>query len=393
MPYPVGTLLKGSGAGVFRVAADGRLQHLFDWDTFLAFGYTEPDILTIDDAVLTPLPVAGELTRVIQDEAGQVYWVVNGQRWSVERWTEALQSLDPSPVDATLLVGLPLTRQVKDLPSGTLLTSDDASFYYLFGDGLIRRIGQELLSAYGLDTSQALHIPDPVLLAYRGGLPLTELLQPDGEVQVFRLEGGLRRSMPTGDALWALGYGVEDVSLVPAAFVEQFPLVPETPVPPCPEPPADFIADLWQADVDLANRLGCPQAAAQTTAGAWQPFEGGDILWRQDLNLIYVLPKSGAWQPYGDTWEDGDLQFDSAIIAPNGLYQPVRGFGKVWREKTGVRETVGWGTREEVGGTAQLQQFVGGFALALDSAADATAVLRFILFNDGTFLLDGGPDQ
>ena len=35
---------------------------------------------------------------------------------------------------------------------------------------------------------------------------------------------------------------------------------------------------------------------------------------------------------------------DPDIIPPEGYYEPVRGFGKVWREERGVREHLGWAT-------------------------------------------------
>jgi hypothetical protein len=365
----------------------GQGQHIFDLDTFRAFGYQESDIMAVEDTVLDQLPMLGELTRIIQDDAGQVYWVVDGERWAVERWAETLQALDPSPVDAALLADLPLTRQVEDLPPGTLLTSDNFGYYYLVDDGLIRRIPNDLLPAYGLTEAAAVTVPDPVLLAYRGGLPLAAFLQVEDTDRLYRLQDGQRQPVASREIIFTEGYGVEDISQVPVSFIEQFPLEPSSTVLTCTEPPADFIADRWQSDSGLANQLGCPQSPLQMTGSAWQPFEQGDILWRQDLNLIYVLPDGGSWQVYGDTWRDGDLQFDTAITAPDGLYQPVRGFGKVWREEAGVRESLGWGTQEESGGTAQVQQFEDGFAIRLPVEVEAAVAppALFIIFKDGTF--------
>jgi hypothetical protein len=44
---------------------------------------------------------------------------------------------------------------------------------------------------------------------------------------------------------------------------------------------------------------------------------------------------------------------------------------------------LGWGTAEEVATTARLQQFAGGFAIVLEG--EAGIVVRFTIFNDGTF--------
>ena len=286
LPYPVGTLLKGSGAGVFRVA-DRGLQHIFDWETFLAFNFKEEDIVLVEDIILSRWSEYSELTRIIQDEAGEIYWVVDGNRWAIERWQDALATLDPSPVDETLLARLPLTQAGEDLPPGTLLAadSDRAPIYYLFSEGVLRRfVDRDLLIAYGYQAADVIHVPDPVLLTYDGGPVLTALIQSLETEEIFLLEAGQRRSMPVGDDLWALGYGVEDISKVPIAFVEKFPLlietIEETPVMTCDTDVADFFVELWTDNVGLSLQTGCPLDPAQTIAAAWQPFEGGDLLWR-----------------------------------------------------------------------------------------------------------------
>ena len=42
-------------------------------------------------------------------------------------------------------------------------------------------------------------------------------------------------------------------------------------------------------------------------------------------------------------------------MPPAGLYQPVRGFGLVWREETGVRDRLGWALGEEAGYPTAIQ--------------------------------------
>jgi serine/threonine protein kinase len=383
--YPAGTLLKGSGEGVFRIGADGQLQHIFDWETFLAFGFVQEDIVPVEDHVLSQWPEFEELTRVVQDEAGVAYWVVDGERWAVERWQNALKSLNPSFADEVLLAQLPLTLEVSDLPAGTLLTIDAQTYYLLFDGGIVRRLDQDLLSTYGYVETDAVRIQDPILFNsnYQFGAALTPLIQPEGTNQVFLLEAGQRRTMPIGDALWALGYRVEDISIVPEYFVESFPLIVETPAITCDRSPAEFVNSFWQSNAHLAEKSGCPLRVVMTVV-AWQPFEGGEMLWRQDLSLIYVLSDSGDWQVMGDKWRDGDLDFDPAIVAPNGRYQPVRGFGQVWREAEGVRETLGWGLSEEVGFEVQIQEFERGVAVDLATPGDSPKKV-LLLFNDNTF--------
>jgi serine/threonine-protein kinase len=137
-------------------------------------------------------------------------------------------------------------------------------------------------------------------------------------------------------------------------------------------------------DSIVTGSLGCPRAEAIEVDPARQPLDHGWLLWRNDVNLISGLGPDQPWFFTGDTWRDGDPSDDPAIIPPNGLYQPVRGFGKVWREESGVRESLGWATAEEQGFTAIIQEFAGGTVWQ-----DAEGEAGVILFNDGSSEMRG----
>ena len=66
--------------------------------------------------------------------------------------------------------------------------------------------------------------------------------------------------------------------------------------------------------------------------------------------LIYVFFDDGTFQQFDDTWHDGDPP-NGNMSPPPGLFEPQRGFGKVWREGTGarVRERLGWATATRKG--------------------------------------------
>jgi hypothetical protein len=100
----------------------------------------------------------------------------------------------------------------------------------------------------------------------------------------------------------------------------------------------------------------CPREAAVETAAAEQPFTGGVMIWLEAHDAIYVLYSDGEWVRFADTWSEAEPESDPALTPPDGLYQPVRGFGKVWREQAGVREMLGWATSPELGFTSQLQR-------------------------------------
>jgi len=133
-------------------------------------------------------------------------------------------------------------------------------------------------------------------------------------------------------------------------------------------------------EITLDETLGCPRQAAEITPGAWQPFENGLLLWRGDLNLIYGVGPDEAWFITGDTWREGDEPYDASIIAPEGYYQPARGFGKVWRDRPGVRAALGWGLAEETGFTALIQDFAGGQVWH-----DTERNRYMVLFNSGDY--------
>jgi hypothetical protein len=98
--------------------------------------------------------------------------------------------------------------------------------------------------------------------------------------------------------------------------------------------------------------------SAVSSGAAQQTFERGVMIWVQAETRIYVLFEDGeapAWATYTDEFRDGQPESDPAISPPDGLLQPVRGFGLIWRGQAKVRERLGWATAPEVGYTAQLQ--------------------------------------
>jgi hypothetical protein len=96
----------------------------------------------------------------------------------------------------------------------------------------------------------------------------------------------------------------------------------------------------------------CPQDAALISVGAEQAFERGVMVWVAGLDGIFVLFDdtvfSPKWDYYTDEWNEGDPIDDPTIVPPAGLYQPVRGFGLVWREQPTVRDRLGWALAPEV---------------------------------------------
>jgi hypothetical protein len=99
---------------------------------------------------------------------------------------------------------------------------------------------------------------------------------------------------------------------------------------------------------------------------AEQPFEHGRMFWLEPINEIWVMVeneddrRSGVWMNFKDTFKEGDIEFDPKIVPPEGLLQPVRGFGKLWRENPEVREALGWARQTEIGHVSNYQYQPGG---------------------------------
>ncbi len=125
----------------------------------------------------------------------------------------------------------------------------------------------------------------------------------------------------------------------------------------------------------LQARLGCALDAGRIIPGmAAQPFERGLMLWRADTREIYALASGGRYWQTADTWMEGMPADDPAFTAPEGRWQPVRGFGLVWRSDQAIRDALGWGVQSEAQFDATWQDFERG---AMFTAADGGVYALF----------------
>lgn len=142
-------------------------------------------------------------------------------------------------------------------------------------------------------------------------------------------------------------------------------------------PPSGGFALIYNSDPALHAALGCatsyqpnipPQAWPVSTA--YQPYEHGFMLWTSRLGwyeqrAIYVLFSDGTYRRFDDTWQSGVDPESGGETPPEGLVEPVRGFGKVWRSNPDVRAMLGWALGPEQGGDGQIQLFTSGEMLHL----------------------------
>jgi len=118
-------------------------------------------------------------------------------------------------------------------------------------------------------------------------------------------------------------------------------------------------------------QLGCPLAIQTDMPLAQQPFERGVMVWVAGTDLarqspaIYVVrttPQPLAYTRYPDTAAEGG-PVPPPESPPPGLYEPIRGFGKVWREQPGVRESLGWAVAPERGDSGVFIPYSSGGAI------------------------------
>lgn len=131
----------------------------------------------------------------------------------------------------------------------------------------------------------------------------------------------------------------------------------------------------------------CPVQDPQVSIQVEQPFERGRMFWVETLDRIFVIFDDGEqprWAQYPDEFEDGQPARDDNLVAPPGLEQPVRGFGKVWRESFRVSDRLGWATSPEVSYDGLYQS----------DASDPDVATLYLRMRDGGILaLDAERDQ
>lgn len=94
----------------------------------------------------------------------------------------------------------------------------------------------------------------------------------------------------------------------------------------------------------------CPVSAPFESTAAAQRFEQGMMLWVEATGQVLVFFDDGTYQTFGDLTASGT---SSPVdeTPPPGLFEPVSGFGMLWRGEVpgseGLRARLGWAVEEE----------------------------------------------
>ncbi|MEJ5247707.1 MAG: hypothetical protein WHS90_08065 [Caldilinea sp.] len=165
-----------------------------------------------------------------------------------------------------------------------------------------------------------------------------------------------------------VGAGVETAQ-AQAPLQPSVPLQPEAQIGEPPEGlyrPAGALALIWENNPRIQQALGFAAAPEPvSSAAAIQRFERGVMVWVQENGRIYAFLDDGRWFAYEDAFREGEPESDPAFAPPAGKQQPVRGFGKVWRQHPELREAIGWALAKEEPATALRQPFEKGEMLGV----------------------------
>jgi hypothetical protein len=402
--YQAGNLLKGSGDGVFYLTEDGTRQHIYNWDTFLAFGFTEKDIYIVDDEVLEAIPLEGELTRLAFDEDDNLYWIMDGKRWGVNQWKEIVLQEKYAGLLVSRLDGLLRETLVMRSPfdKGTLLRDDDTVYFFdynsiipvpagVYDETAVVDVPSGVLAAY----EQKAHL-EQVNITLNAGTAAANLRQGPGldreVITVIQRTDPIVAQGRTADGNWLLvtsedqlGWLAIDVveervalSLLPGEAGNEVAMGELPQAQPaavteksaelepvyCNSVPIRGFGKVWGDHLEVQNTLECPYGGEQSTKAAAQIFEHGLMLWletdsRYYADPVYVFFDDGNYQRFGDL---GAADPAKVGTVPTGFYEVGDKFSKVYWEGTGarVKERLGYALSEAEDTAGAYQQFNNG---------------------------------
>ncbi|MFO7321055.1 MAG: hypothetical protein DIU68_004955 [Chloroflexota bacterium] len=198
------------------------------------------------------------------------------------------------------------------------------------------------------------HVGEPLAIVLDGRVISIPVIQSAFGAEGGLLQGGFDQEQANRLAL-QLNFGALPVGL-DVLTVEPLEALPEA------------LAAAPTVATSTPTPTATPDPRPTATTGQIQVveevFERGRMFYIEPLDQIWVMVVTGegrgTWSIYPDTFEEGDAEFDPSIVPPDGLMQPERGFGKLWRENPEVREALGWAVTPEFGYVSEYRYQPGG---------------------------------
>lgn len=129
---------------------------------------------------------------------------------------------------------------------------------------------------------------------------------------------------------------------------------------------------------------------------AEQVFENGRMFYLAPNARIWVMvdddseATTGTWQVYADSWQEGEPDRDPALRPPDGMHQPIRGFGKLWRENETIRDALGWALDPEFGHLSRYQFHAGELMETDEGTVPHPGFHMLTSYYGHTFVFDEG---
>ncbi len=198
-----------------------------------------------------------------------------------------------------------------------------------------------------------------------------------GEDQVILFDGGTYAKVAalSGEAggVYALAFSPDGAILASGGDTVQLWGVPAVQVvvatatlPPTAEPQTPLPPALAASATPRPAIF--PTNVATTLDVAEEAFQHGRMFWLRPNRQVWVMVNNppgddsgGDWYCYNDTFVEGEAETDPSLVPPADLYQPRRGFGKLWRNIEGLRDALGWATTPEFELASAYTYIAGGY--------------------------------
>ncbi|HET7036708.1 MAG TPA: Ig-like domain-containing protein [Thermomicrobiaceae bacterium] len=107
-------------------------------------------------------------------------------------------------------------------------------------------------------------------------------------------------------------------------------------------PVVGALGSVYWSNVDVQTKLGLPSAPEVKVNTAELSFQHGVMYERYDTGRIYVLLTDGQWSAAQDSWtSDDDPGGQACGNDSDNLFQPTKGFYKVWSADPKLQEAIG----------------------------------------------------
>lgn len=97
-----------------------------------------------------------------------------------------------------------------------------------------------------------------------------------------------------------------------------------------------------------------------TVYAAYQPYDGGFMIWRSDSGDIFVFYNFGAVSTYPVSYYGSFPENPVTLPTPPGKVRPISGFGRVWGSQPYFQAQLGWAVAPEQGYTMTIENLSDG---------------------------------